>query len=489
MNTVQRIAKNTGVLLIAQVGSYLLAFFYMMYTARYLGPANFGILTFALAFTGIFGVFGDLGLRPLTIREVARDKSLAPKYLANVTLMKMILLAITFGLIALTINLMGYPQKTVTVVYLIALSVIFQAFTQMFYSIFQAFERMEYQAVGRLLNAALILAGAIFVIKHNLDIVSFASLYVAGGIMLLGYSSAVMKLKFSNPALVLPAKAIEFDWNFWKPVIKQALPFGLTTMFIMIYYYIDTVMLSLMKGSEVVGWYNAAYRLTLLPLFITAVFSSAIFPVMAQFSISSRNTLEFTYQKYFKYMILLSIPIGVGITLLSDRFIMLVFGGEYAPSIIALQILVWSSVFIFMNGVFGRLIESLNKQILGTKVAVIGAVLNVILNLLLIPQYGYIAASATTVVTEFTIFVLLGVISFRLGYSMSLRENAKYAGKAILASIAMGAFIWYFKSFNLIILIALSALIYFVLIGVFRFFDKDDMNLARQLISYRGRAH
>ena len=90
MNTVQRIAKNTGVLLFAQIASYILGFFFIMYTARYLGAAGFGInpfrksvygkmlrLSFALAFTGIFGVFSDLGLSTLTVREVARDKSLA----------------------------------------------------------------------------------------------------------------------------------------------------------------------------------------------------------------------------------------------------------------------------------------------------------------------------------------------------------------------------------------------------------------------------
>ena len=143
-------------MLVAQVVSYLLAFLYTMYTARYLGPASFGILSFALAFIGIFAVFGDLGLSPLTVREVARDKSLTSMYLVNVSLMKIILVTITFGLIALTINLMAYPQETIKVVYLLGLSVISQAFTQMFYSIFQAYERMEFQGIGQMLNAALI---------------------------------------------------------------------------------------------------------------------------------------------------------------------------------------------------------------------------------------------------------------------------------------------------------------------------------------------
>ena len=144
MNTVQRIAKNTGVLLVSQIASYILGFFYIMYTARYLGAAGFGILSFALAFTGIFGVFSDLGLSTLTVREVARDKSLASKYLGNIAVMKVILVIITFGLIALTINLLGYPEQTIKVVCLVALSIIFSAFSGMFYSIFQAYEKMEY---------------------------------------------------------------------------------------------------------------------------------------------------------------------------------------------------------------------------------------------------------------------------------------------------------------------------------------------------------
>jgi len=86
MNMVQRIAKNTGVLLVSQVVSYAIGFFFIMYTARYLGAAGFGVLSFALVFTGIFGVFADLGLRQLTVREVARDKSLAGKYLGNIAL-------------------------------------------------------------------------------------------------------------------------------------------------------------------------------------------------------------------------------------------------------------------------------------------------------------------------------------------------------------------------------------------------------------------
>jgi len=238
MNIVQRIAKNTGVLLLSQIVSYILGFFYVMYAARYLGAEGFGILSFALAFTGIFGVFTDLGLRPLTVREVARNKSLAPKYLANVSAMKIILVSITFGLVALVINLLGYPKQTIKVVYLIALSVIFTAFSQMFYSIFQAFEKMEYQSLGQILNSALMLSGAIFAIKQGFSVIGFASLYFIASIAVLGYSLAVLRWKFSNPTLAWSPRKMEIDWSFWKPTIKEALPFGLSAIFVTVYFWI-----------------------------------------------------------------------------------------------------------------------------------------------------------------------------------------------------------------------------------------------------------
>ena len=305
MNTVQRIAKNTAVLFAANIVSKVLSFFYIMYTARYLGAEGFGILSFALAFTGIFSVFTTLGLGQLTIREVARDKSLAPKYLANISIIKFFLVSITFGLIAIVINLLGYPDQTIKVVYLITLSIIFSAFTGMFYSIFQAFEKMEYQSLGQILNSVLMLCGGLFAIKYGFSVIGFASLYFIASIIVLGYSFTILRWRFSNPNFNWSPQKIEIDWSFWKSTIKEALPFGLTGVFIMIYYWIDSVMLSLIKGNLEVGWYNVAYRLNLIPLIIPGIFNSVIFPVMARYFITSKAHLNQVYQRYFKYMVIL----------------------------------------------------------------------------------------------------------------------------------------------------------------------------------------
>jgi len=478
MNTVQRIAKNTAVLLAATIISKVLSFFYVMYTARYLGAEGFGILSFALAFTGIFGVLTDLGLSPLTVREVARDKSSAKKYLNNISVMKAILVTITFALIAIVINLLGYPEQTIKVVYLISLSVVFNSFTGMFYSIFRAFEKMEYQSLGQILNSILMLVGALFAISRGFSVIGFASLYFLISVVALVYSFVISIWKFVKPKT-------EVDWNFWKLTIKESLPFGLSGIFITIYYWIDSVMLSLMKGNEVVGWYNAAYRLIVILLFIPSIINMVVFPAMSRFHISSQNSLKLMSRKYFKFMLAIGIPIGVGTTLLADKVILLIFGAGYIQSIIALQILVWAMVFIFANAAFVRLFESINKQIIVTKITGICMIENIILNLLIIPLFSYIGASITTVITEFTIVTLVLIFAYKIGYSVQIREFLTNISKVIIASLIMGVFIWKLRSLNLLILVLLSTLLYIGILYIIGGINKEDIELLKQVRSQR----
>lgn len=157
MDTAKTVGKNILVLFAAQIVSMGIGFFYLIFSARYLGPELFGLLTFALAFTGIFGLLLDLGLNNLAIREVARDKSRANEYLSNITFIKLIMGVITFGLTAVVAYSLGYSGETLAVVYLLTLSTIFVAFTASFYAIFQSFERMEYLSIGAILSGLLLL--------------------------------------------------------------------------------------------------------------------------------------------------------------------------------------------------------------------------------------------------------------------------------------------------------------------------------------------
>lgn len=477
MNVVQRIAKNTGVFLTAQAISYILSFLFFVYIARYLGAEGFGILSFALALVAIFGIFSDLGLRQVATREVARDKSLAKKYLGNIVGMKIILIIASLIGLVLFVNLAGYPEKTIKIVYLIGLSIIFSAFSQIFYAIFQAYERMEFESFGRILNSALLLGGALFAITNGLSILALAFFYSLASAVTLGYSFIISILKFTKPK-------IEIDWSFWKSILKEALPFGLIGVFGMLLHWIDTVMLSMMKGDIVVGWYNAAYRIFFVLLLIPSAFDVAIFPVMSRFYISSKNSLKSISEKYFKYLTIIAIPIGVGGTLLADKIILLIFGTEYQPSIIAFQILIWSAVIIFMGTSFSALLNSINKQLVLAKIVGICAIFNILLNLILIPKYSYIGASITTAWSILLVFLGVIVATSKLGYKIQISVISALFSRVLVSGLAMGMFIFYFKKMNLILLITLSAIIYFSLLYLIKGFNKEDLAIIKRIIHY-----
>lgn len=478
MNTVQRIAKNTSVLLIGQVLSYLLAFFYMMYTARYLGAAGFGILSFALAFTAIFGVFADLGLQPLTVREVARDKSLAPKYLANISLIKIILVTITFGLIALTINLMGYPQQIITVVYLVGLAVIFTAFTQMFYALFQAFERMEYQSIGQMLHAALILVGVIFAIKYGFSVAGFASLYFFASVIVLVYSFGILRWKFSSSPLWSRQK-IEMDFGFWKRTIVSALPFSLTVIMGAMFLRIDIIMLSAMKGDAAAGSYNAACTLIVLLVSIAAAFIYAVFPAMSRFFISSKDSLVIALEKSSKYLFTMGLPIAVGTIMLADRIVLAIYGAEFEPAVIALRVLSLYLPLRFISHATGWTLASINREPLRALSAGIAVGVNIGLDLLLIPSLGLIGAGIATVVAQILLFALYFYFVAKQFHRLPL---LKMVVKPCVGCLVMGILVFFLREASLFLLVPLAAIIYFGILYLLKTFDSVDRRIFKDVL-------
>jgi O-antigen/teichoic acid export membrane protein len=448
---------------------------YSMYTARYLGPERYGIISFALAFTSIFGVFADLGLNTLTVREVARNKILAEKYLGNLLLIKSVLSVITLGFIVVAINMMGHEKNAVYVVYLISISIVIATFTGVFISLFQAFERIEYVAIGSLLSSVFMLLGAVYAINRGFGVLGFASIYIFSSLMVLAYS-----LFIANRRLL--TRGLQIDRGMVRPMIFEALPFGLTSLSGMIYTYTDSIMLSSLQGNEVVGWYNASYRLVLMLLFIPNVINIVIFPVMSRYFTSSPSFLKLLYAKYLKFMFILCLPIGIGTTLIADKIILFVFGVAFAKSIIALQILIWTVVLTFAGAAFVKLLESTNRQRIITKISLICVVVNVLLNLLLIPKFSYVGSSFATVVTELVLVGSIIVLTYRLNCGIPLSIIKDYLLRILFSSLIMSIFVLYFQNLHLILIIISAGFVYFVTLYLVRGIDNEDMMLLRQAI-------
>lgn len=473
MNTIQRITKNVGVLFISQMVSYVLGFFTLMYSARYLGVEGYGTLSLALAFTGIFSVFMDLGLSTLTIREVARDKSLAKNYVANIMFVKLILVLITFTLIIIIVNLLKYDPETIQIIYLITFYTIFNAFSLLFYGIYQAYEKMEYQSIGTLLNSFFLLIGIFIAIYFKFDITKFSSIYFLTGFFVFFFNFILFSLKFFTPKIKVNLKE-------WKLLLKESWPFAVTTISFNLYTWIDSILISLIMGSEAVGLYNAAYKLMLILIFIPVVFNNALFPLMSQYYFKSKS-LNLIFEKLFKTMILIGFPIGVGTVLFAKKIIIFIYGEQFISSVIVLQILIWSTILIFARNPLERLLESSNKQKTVSKALFLGLLFNVVFNIFLIPEYGYVGASIVTVLTDGLVLLILIFSTKKLGLSIS--KNTKLSLlKILISSLIMGLILINLQNLNLFILIGIGIITYIMGLFGLKTFDDNEINIIKSLI-------
>jgi O-antigen/teichoic acid export membrane protein len=474
MSTIKRIAKNTVWLMVAQLVTTVLGLIYLAYMMRHLGPEGWGVISYALSLTAILSVLLDLGLNTLITREIARDGSVTEKYTGNLLVLKLLLAVSLFAVVAIAVNLIGYSGEVATVIELILLSIIFTSISQFFYNILQANEIMEYQAIGSIMTSLLMLAGALFAIYKNYNVVGFAAIYAATNLVVLIYSIAVCVKEVGLPHL-------EVDLRFWRLTLRESIPYGLGGFFGTIYYYIDSVMLYPMQGEAAVGWYNTAYRLFMYVLFIPQILSTTLFPVMARLSASSKSSVKLAYEKFFKYMAMLGIPLGVGTTILAEKIIYVLFGSGYNNSVIALQILIWSAVFIFFSIPFGCLFNSLSMQRIGMKIAFVCSIFNVVSNLIMIPSFSYIGASITTVLTELLSFLLYFYAGSHTEYGLS-RRMAIDIIKIMISSSIMGGIAIFMYHLNVIILIVLSVTVYFIALLLLQGIDDDDIAMLRQVI-------
>jgi O-antigen/teichoic acid export membrane protein len=476
MSTARRIAKNTSLMLTSQIITYILGFFITLYTARYLGVGNFGILSLALSLTGIFVIFTDLGLGTLIVREVARDKSVADKYISNIALMKILLTIFTLGLTVLTVNILGYNDTVKNVIYIITYSIMIGTFIGFLAAIFQANEKMFQISISNILTSVTMLISTFIGIYYGLNLNFFASIYLISNILIFIYIFSMYIRTFSLPQ-------IQIDLTLWKPTLKEAWPFGITSISAMLYTYIDSIMLSVIQGTEAVGVYSAAYRIMLVMLFIPNAVNLAIFPVMSQYYESSKDSLRIVHERYFKYMILLGVPIGAGTTILASKIILLIFGQGFTQSVIVLQILIWTIVLTFAGASFVQLLQSTNKQIVITKISGICVVINIVINLLLIPKYSYIGASFATLLTEIILVGYIIFASYKLGYGIDPKVVKKDLSKVLTATFVMSAVIWYFNGLNLFILVITGIFIYFITLYLVKGIDKEDVYLVKKILN------
>ena len=350
------IAKNTTWLTLSYIFQKILAFIYFTLIARYIGANDIGIYTFAISLTTIVSIFIDLGLSNVLIREAAKDKTKTNQYLNNIITLKVVLAVLAYLLVFVIINLLHKGSLTMTMVYIAGLVMVLDSFTLTFFAVFRAWQNLKYESLGIAIGQILILVIGLLGTYLGSPLYILILALLAGSFFNFLYSLILLSSKLQLHLRLNWQKAILL------PLLKIAIPFALAGIFVRIYSYIDQVLLSILIGDKYLGWYSVPYKITFALQFIPAAFAAAIYPAMSEYYKNAKDKLANIYEKSMYFLLLLALPTAFGTALLADKLINFLYTSEYQPSIMALQIMIFSVIPIFVGYPIGSLLNACDKQ-------------------------------------------------------------------------------------------------------------------------------
>lgn len=472
MNQVKSIFKNTSWLTISQVITSICAFLWTIIIARYLGVSDYGIVSFAISFTSLVGIVMDLGMSTYITREIAKNRNSVNKYFNNIFIFKLILAIILFFISGLILYLLGYPQWTILITLLFTIELIFMSMTVFLNGVFQAFEEVKYQAIGSILNSSLLLIGILITLGFDLGVVAIALSYTLSYFIYFSYILLKYIQTFSFPKF-------EIDVKFIKRVLIESIPFGLTNFFYTIYFSIDIVMLSYISGDYAAGLYKSAYNIITVFTTFFVVYQAVIFPVMSKFFKESQNLIKISYELSIKYLLLIIIPISAIIFFYARPIVDLIYSNQYSLASTPVQILIWTVLFLFINGAASVLLNAINQEKTVTKIYIIAALFNVCLNLILIPVYSYDGAAIATVISEILITILTLYFISKTNYKPDL-SLLKSVIKLVICGIILIIILYNIKV-SLYLAIPIGLAVYLLSLFLTKSIDEQDKYIIKEL--------
>ncbi len=472
MSTIKKIAKNTTLLVAANFISLGIGLVINIIVALYFSKDDYGMINWVLSVSTLFTLATDFGVSTYLTIELARHKEDLKVYLNNVLSIKLLLVFTAYLILICAAFLMSRSGPALLVVYILGLYITLNAISQIFQATFQAFQSMEHIAMSQVLNAIIMVAGAYIVVTTHSDVVAYSLVYLASAAAILVYNIIIVTLNYAQPT---PA----FDLRFWKQILAGGIPLSFSALFSFLYYRIDIVLIGMLLNDTGVGEYSAAYKLIEALICIPVMYSMAIFPLISSYFHYRDENLNIMFSKSIKYLYIMGMPIVIGTVLLADQFIELIYMGKYASSAPVLQALALGLLVIFVNIIPQSVLTGTNLQKTSIKINIVGTVVNVALNLLVIPVYGIVGSAYTMVITQ----VIIGVLT----YSVLRKSGYKFPGfgemaRITLSSAVMGVLVFFMWDFNLFVTIGVAAIVYAIMIVVTRSIGKDDIALLSSVI-------
>ncbi|MEG4917299.1 flippase [Microcoleus sp. B7-D4] len=400
----RQVLSNIAWLFTDQILQMGLGLFVGLWVARYLGPTQFGLLSYAIAFVSLFSSVATMGLGTLVVRNIARDPECK-----NETLGTAFGLQFTGGIITLvltvTVIALLKPNDTLTrwLVGIIAAGTIFNAFEAINFW-FQSQIQSKYTVLAKNSVCFLVAAFRIGLVTIKAPLLAFAWVRLAE-VALVGIAYVYFYKLTGNKI-----KDWQFSWERGKELLSESWPIILSGLAVYVYSKTDQIMLGAMNKNAELGYYAAAVKISEICDFLPMIISSSIFPKLANFRKTNYEEYLNKFQIYSDIMIFLWLGVAIPISLLSPWIVHLLYGEKYSKSAAVLAIYVWAQ-FGSNFGVARSTYLNIEGQLrYGLYLTVVGSIFNVGLNFLLIPKYGAFGATVATLITYFYVIILVNFL-------------------------------------------------------------------------------
>ncbi len=387
--------KNTSWLFGEKILRMVVGLFVGVWIARYLGPEQYGLFSYAQSFVGLFTAIATLGLDGIVVRELVKDENRSGELIGTAFGLKLMGAVAVLGLLAVAVNVTDNDRTTNILIFIIASATIFQSFNVVdFY--FQSRVESRYVVYANMIALLISSIIKITLIMIEAPLVAFAWVVLFDSFVLAcGY--VYFYLKNSEFGI----EKLKFYRSTAVELLRDSWPLILSGIVISIYMKIDQVMIKEMIDSEAVGQYAAAVRISEAWYFIPMVISSSLFPAIIRAKEISEALYYERLQKLYDLMVWMAIAIALPMTFLSDWVIRVLYGDAYHEAGRVLMVHIWAGVFVFLGVASGKWLVSENLQIFSSINTSIGAVINILLNYVFISKIGIEGAAWATLISYF----------------------------------------------------------------------------------------
>jgi O-antigen/teichoic acid export membrane protein len=445
MNTTQRLLSNTFLSFVANTINKVSSSVLFILIGREIGPTSAGIFNLGITYFTILLALSSLGLQELLVREIAPRKGDSKLYINNYLFIRTIATAAMYGALLLALYfLLPYGPETQKVIAILALAVFPESLFTLCQALFEAHEQLRVPAIATVVSSAFRLVAGWWVLQTGHDPILIAWLIPLGSLLRL------LMILPAMPSLLRdhPQASGSLNFGFMRSQFPYIPSFMVIYFFSIVDYQTDTFLISLMLSETAVGWYGAAQTILLAFWIMPVAIRAALYPVMARYYVHAPQYLLTIYEKSWQYLLLAALPMVVGVFLLAEPIILLVFDESFAPAIPVLQWSIWGVIFVFLNVPSARLMLVHDRQKAFSWMTGLSMVANVGLNLLLIPVFGIVGAAMSRLIASFILFVVLyGYVRLYLAPDAHLWQRVP---RPLLATAAMAVVVYLMRDLPLI---------------------------------------